>query len=102
MNMQSLLKQAKQMQKEIGKAEKELEEKVFTKQQGGGVIQVTMKGNYEIESIHIDNDLMKLESKEDLELLMVSTINELIKEITVEKDETMKGLTGGVSMPGLF
>lgn len=102
MNMQSLLKQAKKMQNEMGKAEKEFESKVFEEQMGGGVVKVAMKGDFSIQSIEIAPELLSADNKEDLEDLLTSTMNTILNKISSEKDEMMKELTGGVSMPGMF
>ena len=48
MNMQSLLKQAQKMQKELAKAEELLNEQTYDSTMGGGVVKVTVKGSMEI------------------------------------------------------
>ena len=45
MNMQSLLKQAQKMQKELAKAEELLNEQTYDSTMGGGVVKVTVKGS---------------------------------------------------------
>ncbi len=59
MNMQALLKQAQKMQKELSKVENELNQKEYESTMGGGVIKVTVKGNMEVESISINEELLR-------------------------------------------
>ena len=59
MNMQSLLKQAQKMQKELAKAEELLNEQTYDSTMGGGVVKVTVKGSMEIETICIDEALLE-------------------------------------------
>lgn len=102
MNIQNLLKQAQKMQKEVGKMESELNEKTYESSIGGGVVKVSMKGNLTLQNIMIDESLLVKESKEDLEDMLVSCINDTLKQINNEKDALMKNITGGVKLPGGF
>lgn len=102
MNMQALLKQAQKMQKDLGKAEAELQEKEYETTMGGGSIRVVAKGSMEVQSIEIDASLLNEDSKEDIEEMLKSAINETLHKAVIEKEETMNSLTGGVKMPGGF
>lgn len=102
MNMQALLKQAQKMQKELGKAESELKEKLYETTMGGGAVKVVCKGSMEVQSIEIAEDLLNKEGKEDLQEMLLSAMNETLEKIVKEKEQTMNSLTGGVKMPGGF
>ncbi len=102
MNIQNLLKQAQKMQKEVGKIQSQLNEKIYENSIGGGVVKVLMKGNLTLECVSIDESLLVKESKEDLEDMLVSCINDVIKQANDEKDALMKNVTGGVKLPGGF
>ena len=69
MNMQYLMKQAQKIQNDITKAQKMLEEKDFEGTAGGGAIVVKAKGNYHVESVTIDPELMK-EEVADVEVMV--------------------------------
>ena len=45
---------------------------------------------------------MKVEEKETLQELLVSAVNDAMKQATDEKDKVMKKMTGGVKLPGGF
>lgn len=102
MNMQALLKQAKKMQKELSKVENELNQKEYESTMGGGVIKVTVKGNMEVESISINEELLEKENKEDLEEMLKSAVNDALAKAVKDKETTMNKITGGVKMPGGF
>ena len=102
MNMQALLKQAQKMQKELSKVENELNQKEYESTMGGGVIKVTVKGNMEVESISINEELLEKENKEDLEEMLKSAVNEALAKAVKDKETTMNKITGGVKMPGGF
>ena len=102
MNMQALLKQAQKMQKDLGKAEEELRHKEYTASTGGGAIQVTVKGTMELTAISIQDEMLQAEAKEDLQELLVHTINDALQQAITDKENRMKQMTGGVKMPGGF
>ncbi|MEJ8737453.1 YbaB/EbfC family nucleoid-associated protein [Erysipelotrichaceae bacterium HCN-30851] len=102
MNMQALLKQAQKMQKELSKVENELNQKEYESTMGGGVIKVTVKGNMEVESISINEELLEKENKEDLEEMLKSAVNDALEKAVKDKETTMNKITGGVKMPGGF
>lgn len=100
--MQGLLKQAQKMQKELTKLEDELNEKVYETTMGGGVIKVEVKGNMSVESISIDESLLEVDNKEDLEEMLKSALNDAFAKAVEDKEKNMNQITGGVKMPGGF
>ena len=102
MNMQGLLKQAQKMQKELGKLEGTLNETVYESTMGGGVVKVSVKGSMEVESIEINEELLTKDSKEDLEEMLKSALNDALAQATTDKEKKMNALTGGIKMPGGF
>lgn len=102
MNMQALLKQAQKMQKELNKAESELKEHSYSSTMAGGLVKVTVKGTMEVTQIEIQEELLKADEKETLQELLVSAINDVMKQASDEKDQVMKKMTGGVKLPGGF
>jgi len=63
----NLIRQIKQMQEEIQKVQKDIENTIFTFS-SGGIVTVEMSGNKEIQKIII-SDEFELKTKEDKELL---------------------------------
>lgn len=85
MNMQSLMMQAKKMQKDIEKSQKELESQEYE-----GVSQfVTVKinGANKVLSVKIDADELSLEDKEVLEDMITVAMNNAIEKMEKDKSE---------------
>ena len=99
MNMQALMKQAQNLQKEMMKSKEEIDNTEFVGE--SSLVKITMKGTREVTNVEIskDSDLSQedLEMLEDMILLAVNDANKKIDEFT----ENKMGKFGN-SMPGLF
>lgn len=102
MNIQSLLKQAKNMQKELNKLEAELKEKTYSTSVGGGVVKVTVSGENKVVDLSIDETLLDKENKEELQDMILMAVNEALSQMTKDKEDTMGAMTNGIKMPGVF
>ncbi len=98
MNFSQLLKQAQQMQKKVNKAKKTFNEKIFDFSSQDEIITGKMNGNLEVVELHIKDNYMNQEHQQDIEDLLVVTLNKLIKEINQEKDETINEITNGIDV----
>lgn len=101
-NMNTMLRQAKQMQEEMERMQAELDEKTVETAAGGGAVNVTMKGTKEIVGIKIKPEVVDPDDIEMLEDLIMAAVNEASKKVTEMTEEGMNRLTGGFGMPGLF
>lgn len=99
MNMQAMLRQAQQMQKDMLKSQEEINNTTFTGE--NGLVKITMKGNKRIEKVEIQKD--DNFSSDDLEMLedmiLVAT-NSALEQIEKKTEEKMGKYTKGI--PGLF
>lgn len=102
MNIQSLLKQAQKMQKEMESIEKELQTREYGATVNQGDVNVICNGSLEITSLEIKEELIKEGDKEKIEDLVVTAINASLKKAITDKNEVMKKATGGVKIPGGF
>lgn len=98
MNFGQLVQQAQQMQKKVNKKKKELDEKEYDIVSQGNIITGKMKGNLQIIDLHIDPQMMNHENQEDVEALLVVTINHMIETINKEREDTLNKLTNGVDV----
>ncbi|MBE6681717.1 MAG: YbaB/EbfC family nucleoid-associated protein [Ruminococcaceae bacterium] len=101
-NMQSMIKQAQKMQEDMERVQAELEEEVTEVTAGGGAVKVEIKGNREILSIELDEDVVDPDDIETLQDLIVAAVNEAIKTVDEKSNAAMSKVTGNLSMPGLF
>lgn len=98
MNFNQLVQQAQQMQRKVGKAKKELDENEYDIICQNNLITGKMLGSLQIKDIHIDESLLKVENKDDLEALLSVTINQMIDSISKEREDTLDKLTNGVDV----
>lgn len=102
MDMEKIFSEAMKLQQNLSDTQAELNEKKYEMSMGGGALRVCAKGSMEIESIEIDDDLMKQENKEDLQDLLISCINQALNQAKKDKEQEMKSMTAGMSIPGVF
>lgn len=98
--MGGMMKKAQQMQKEMLKIQKEIEEMEIEGKSGGGLISVLVNGKKKVVSINIDSDALK-EDKDILEDLILSATNQALDSIDKISKEKMGPLTGGLNIPGI-
>ena len=82
MNINAMMQQAKKMQAEIEKAQKELGSKEFVVEKQG--IKITFLGNRKIKSVEINKILIDPDDKEILEDMVMIAINEVNEIIDKE------------------
>ena len=98
MNIQSMMKQAQKLQKDMMDAKKQIDETSYEVTKS--FVTVSAKGNKKIEQIKIDMDTMDKEEMDILQELLQVAINELMDKIDKDTEEKMGKYTQG--MPGLF
>ena len=95
-NMQGMMKQ---MQKEMVKAQDELNAKEFTGRSTNDLVTVTFTGDKSMKAMAINPDLIDPEDPEMLQDMIVLAVNDAIAKITKETDQTMGQYTKG--LPGM-
>ena len=104
MNMQALMKQAQALQKDMTKAQNEIEKQEFEGE--SSVVKVKINGKREIISIDISPEIVDPDDIETLSDIMVAAVNEAIKKVDSTSEQEMQKITGPLgsmgSIPGLF
>ena len=100
--MQSMIRQAQKMQEQITNVQEEIENETFTATTGGGVVEITMNGRKQVQSLTINPEVVDKDDVETLQDLIISAVNECVKQIEETSESKMGAVTGGVSFPGLF
>ena len=101
-SMQGMIKQAQKMQDEITKLQDDIESREFSATTGGGAVSITMSGRKEVKTLNINPEVVNAEEVEMLQDLIISAVNECVKQIEETSEKEMGAITGGVSFPGLF
>lgn len=94
-DMNSMMKQAQQMQEQMGK---EMKNTVIDASAGGGAVAVKMRGDFEVLELTISPDLVKEGDTEMIQDLTVAALNEAKRKV----EEKLKGQLGGMLPPGLI
>lgn len=103
MNMNNLMKQAQKMQKQMEQIQGELENKEFEITSGGGAVKVIITGKKEIKNIIISPDVVDPDDVEMLQDLIITAVNEAIRQAEEASNSEMGKITGGAGIPnGLF
>lgn len=98
MNFGNLLQQAQQMQKRVNKVKKELDEREYDICSQNQIIIGKMKGNLKITELNIDSAMMNTENQEDVETLLIATLNQMIEKINKEREDTLNKVTNGIDV----
>ena len=103
LKMQEMLSQANQMKDEM---QRKLDQTVVEGSSGGGAVTATMNGKKELLKIRIDPAAVTSLSgdKADVEMLedlVVAAVNDAGRHAEAAIQSSMKGMLGGLNLPGL-
>ena len=101
-NMNNLLKQAQQMQQKMATLQKELETRELEVSAGGGMVKIKITGKQELLSIKIDKECVDPNDVSTLEELVLTAVNQAVKESQTMVSSAMSKVTGGLSIQGMF
>jgi|SRR5687767_7805763 DNA-binding YbaB/EbfC family protein len=97
-NMQTMMKQAQQMQQ---KMQEEIALIRVEASAGGGMVTVSMDGHKNVQKVKIDPEVAS--DVEMLQDMIVAACNEAVKKVDEESQKKMQGMLGGMGLPpGLF
>ena len=99
MNM-NMMKQAQKMQKQMMEKQEELQAKTLEMTSGGGAVKVVITGKKEIQELKINPDVVDPDDVEMLEDLIISAVNEAIRQVEEMYNAEMGRMTGGLG--GMF
>ena len=96
-NMGEILK----MQKQMKDIQKRIKKSEHTGEAESGLVTVVVTGEFTVESVSIDESLVKKGDRRKIEKAVASATNEAVKKAKDFAAQEMKALTGGLNMPGL-
>ncbi len=97
----SMLKQAQELKSKLDKAQKELSNTIIEADSGKGAVKVTINGQQKILSIKISPKVIDPTKAEYLEKLVLQAISEATAKSQKVAAKQLRGLTGGLKIPGL-
>ena len=90
-----------QMQEQMNAAQEAVEAQEFTASVGGGVVEAKVNGKKEVLSVTIKPEAVDPEDVEMLQDLVISAVNEALRQAEDAMSTSMNALTGGLNIPGL-
>ena len=97
----NMLKQAQQLKSKLDEAQKELSNITVEADSGKGAVKVTINGQQKILSIKISPEVIDPNKAEHLEELVLKAVGEAHAKSQKLAAKQLKGLTGGLKIPGL-
>ena len=87
-----------QMQEQMTATQEAVEAQEFTASVGGGVVTAKVNGKKELLSVVIKPEAVDPEDVEMLQDLVVSAVNEALRQASDAMEKGMSGLTGGLDL----
>ena len=101
-NMNSMIKQAQKMQEEMTALQEELNATEYRTTVGGGAVEIMMTGDKVLKEIKIKPEVVDPEDVEMLEDLILSGVNEVLRNLENDSEQKMNAISGGLNIPGVF
>ena len=98
---QEMQEKIQQMQEEMAKAQTQVEEMEFSASVGGGVVSAKVNGKKEVLSVTIQPETVDPEDVEMLQDLVVSAVNEALRQADEAMESSISKATGGLNL-GVF
>ncbi len=101
MDIRQIMKQAQQMQERMAALQKELHGREVTVAVAGGQVTVVMNGRHELCGLTINPTAVDPRDVEFLQDLVISAVNEAVRQVDAMVEKEMGTLAGGLNLPGM-
>ena len=98
MRQQQMQQKLQQMQQDMAAAQEAVENASFTASVGGGVVQATVSGKKELTALTVKPEAVDPEDVEMLQDLVVSAVNEALRQAGEAMDKSIEQATGGLDL----
>ena len=100
MRQQQMQQKLLKMQQDMASAQEAVENASFTASVGGGVVQATVSGKKELTALTVKPEAVDPEDVEMLQDLVISAVNEALRQADEAMNSSMQSFTGGLNLPG--
>ena len=100
MRQQQMQQKLLKMQPDMAAAQEAGENASFTASEGGGVVQATVSGKKELTALTVKPEAVDPEDVEILQDLVISAVNEALRQADEAMNSSMQSFTGGLNLPG--
>jgi len=98
----NLLRQAQQLQAQLAKAQEALATATVEASAGGGAVKVVVTGDFKIQSLAINPEVVDPQDVGLLQDLVLAAVNEGLQQAQAMVSRRLGALTGGMKIPGLM
>jgi nucleoid-associated protein EbfC len=95
LNLNDMMNQFQDM---AAKSKEDNTSRIFTSKAGGGMVEISINGNSEVIDLKLDDSL--LEDKDSLQILLISCMNDVIKQSDENKKMMAMNMMGGLGSFG--
>lgn len=100
MRQQQMQQKLLKMQQDMAAAQEAVENASFTASVGGGVVQATVSGKKELTALTVKPEAVDPEDVEMLQDLVISAVNEALRQAEEAMNSSMQSFTGGLNLLG--
>ena len=101
MKQAAMQQQIMKMQEDMASKQREVEEKSFTASVGGGAVSATVNGKKEVTALTIKPEAVDPEDVEMLQDMVISAVNEALRQAEEAMNASMNALTSSLGLGGL-
>ena len=101
MKQAAMQQQIMKMQEDMAKKQQEVEEQSFTASVGGGAVSATVNGKKELTALTIKPEAADPEDVEMLQDMVISAVNEALRQAEDAMSASMNALTSSLGLGGL-
>ncbi len=94
-----LLQKYQKLQQDMEELTAQLEEREHTVTAGGGQVELTMNGKYNVTAVRLQPEVVDPEDTEMLEDLLAAAVNEAVRVVKETQETEMNKLTSGINLP---
>ena len=97
---QEMQQKLQEMQEAMNRAQEDVEAKEFTATVGGGVVSATVNGKKEMTAVVIKPEAVNPDDVEMLQDLVISAVNEALRQADEAMESAVDKVTGGLNLGG--
>jgi DNA-binding YbaB/EbfC family protein len=101
MGFGNLAKMAQQMQADMARVDRELQELTVEGSAGGGAVKAVVTGKQDLISVTIDPGVVDPDDVEMLQDLVLAAVREALDQAKATAEQKLGRVTGGLRIPGM-
>lgn len=100
-NMKNMMKQMQDMQRDMTRSQEELNETIFTGVANDDLVNITLNGKREVQSVKIKEELVEMGDNELLEDLVLIALKDVLGQVDSQTEKIMGKYADNLNIPGM-